>query len=332
MNLSSSQIAVEEAPQNLPAASAEPTNPLRVLVIGATGFIGSRILRALKARTDTLVSILARGPATIPSASGMIILSGDLKEPASLLAAVRNADVVINAASYVGSDPALAWQTNFDGTLAVIRACKAMGIGRLVQVSTTAVYGTGPHQEAYPWELPYHPESAVSESRAAADQAVLAAGGVTVRPNLVYGVGDRWFIPGTIRMLKSLGTMIEDGDQQLSIIDVNHLGSIVAGLATTTSPVSGAFHAAHPEPVTLSRLISSIDQHIVPLAIEGSSSVTDAVGQLRQEGYRPHQVHMLGKHHHYNTSAAWTASGAEPGPFLFTEEASCWYRGYLLGR
>jgi nucleoside-diphosphate-sugar epimerase len=326
VNLSSNQMAMEGAAQNLSAASSLSTGPSRVLLIGATGFIGSRILKSLQTRTDAQVTILTRRPEALPHHLQASAVFGDLTEPATLDHAVRPMDIVINAASYIGNDPKLARKVNYGGTLSLIRACKGARVGRFLQLSTTAIYGTGPHRASQPWELPYRPESITSKSRAAADQAVLGAGGITIRPNLVYGAGDRWVVPGVIRMFRTLGSHIDDGQALLSLIDVEDLGELVAALALTTRPINGAFHAACPVPTSLANLLAEVERHFGPLGLNGSTSLTDATNQLALEGFRPHQVSMLGSDHHYHSHALWATVSQQPKPVQLGGKAADWYR------
>jgi len=178
-----------------------------------------------------------------------------------------------------------------------------------------------------PSEAQFRPESAASRTRAAADRAVLAAGGIVIRPNLTHGIGDRWFIPGAVRMFRALGTTIDNGRAMLSTIDVVDLGRLVASLAVTAFPVAGAFHAADPVPVTLARLLGTISRHIMPLDIAGSSSLDQAVQALEPSGFRPHQVHMLGMDHHYEAQDLWNLAGLQPRGFHLAPETVSWYKG-----
>lgn len=298
----------------------------RVLLVGASGFVGNAILRALRTRTDTPVTILTRRLNGTSGAPGTTGVTGDLTDPSSLSTAVDGIDVVINAASYVGSDPEQAMRVNLNGTLAILRACEKSTVSRFIQLSTSAVYGSGPHQGVYPWEVAYHPESVASQSRAMGDQAVLAAGGIVIRPNLTYGKGDRWFIPGAIRMFKTLGAIIDRGQALISVIDVEDLGILTAALATTPTPISGVFHAAHPKPISVADLLASTSAHLEKLSTQHSVSLEEAIGKLEPAGFSPHQVNMLGTDHHYLSSELWTIAGHTPPTFHISPTAISWYQ------
>ena len=140
-------------------------------------------------------------------------------------------DVVIHAASYVGSDPRLAHAINESGTSHVIEQCREAGVARLIYVSTCSVYGSGPHRGILESEAGYHPASVASASRAVAEQLVLGYGGEVVRPNLVFGAGDRWFVPGLLKLMKVAGGWPGDGSALLSLIGVEALGRLLSGLA-----------------------------------------------------------------------------------------------------
>ncbi|MFF2243303.1 NAD-dependent epimerase/dehydratase family protein [Arthrobacter sp. NPDC058130] len=326
MNLNSSQNTCRSDVKASAFSGVLASRSTRVLLIGATGFIGNRILRALQARNDVLISIVARRPTDFISAPLPKIFIGDVSDPESLGPAVKNADVVINAASYVGNEPKMAHYVNHRGALSVIEACRKSNVQRIVHISSTAVYGSGPHRATSPWEATFRPESEVSRSRALGDAAMLAAGGIVIRPNLVYGPGDRWFIPGAVRMFTTLGTNLENGRALLSTIDVADLGRLVAALAVTASHVSGAFHAANPKPIALAQLLATIDRHIAPLMARGNSRIEEAIRTLEPAGFSPHQIKMLGLDHHYQSHELWDMACLPSTSFEVSPEAMLWYR------
>ncbi|WGM18767.1 NAD(P)-dependent oxidoreductase [Paenarthrobacter sp. OM7] len=326
MNLSSSRKTFESLPQ-----LHQDGRSKRVLLVGATGFIGSRILRAFDSQSDTTVSILSRGHYNGVGSYDNSVISGDVTDFFGLSLAMEGIDVVINAASYVGPDAESAMRVNLEGTRNILRACEQSSVSRVIQLSTTAVYGSGPHRGPKPSAPDYHPESAVSQTRATADQDVLAAGGIVVRPNLVYGSGDRWVIPGIVRMFSTLEATIDHGDALVSLIDVEALGRLAASLAKTSRPISGALHAAGTEPVSVRNLLRHISEQIQKLDIKRDCSLPEAIRLLEPAGFRPHQVSMLGADHYYDSSELWEIAGLAAPAFRISPDASLWYRRLLAG-
>jgi nucleoside-diphosphate-sugar epimerase len=326
MNLNSGNYACVHGVHPSAVCSEPAPWTTKVLLVGATGFIGSRILQALRARDDVLVSILARRSTGMVSEGCQAIHFGDVRDEESVFRAVGGADVVINASSYVGREEHVAMEVNLAGTESILRACEESDVRRLIQISTTAVYGSGPHRALLTSEAQYRPESAASRTRASADRAVLAAGGVVVRPNLIYGIGDRWFIPGAVGMFRALATNIEHGRAMHSMIDVADLGKLAASLAAAAFPVAGAFHAVDPTPVSLSVLLETISRQICPLALSGSSSLEQAHRALVPAGFRPHQINLVGMDHHYDAQELWNIAGLQPSGFRLTPETIAWYK------
>ena len=94
------------------------------------------------------------------------------------------------------------FETNVTGTENVIAACKKHGVRRLVYTSTPSVVHGGGDLEGADESVPYpkHFEAYYPETKAKAEQAVLAANGpelatVALRPHLIWGPGDPHLIP-----------------------------------------------------------------------------------------------------------------------------------------
>jgi dTDP-glucose 4,6-dehydratase len=159
----------------------------KVLVTGAAGFIGSHL-------TESLVELGARVRAFIrynsrndkghletfsPAIkSALEIYVGDLKDPNAVLNAVRGADVVFHlgaliAIPYSYVNPMDFVQTNVVGTANVLNACLENGVERLVQTSSSEVYGAlhyAPIDEKHPIEG----KSPYAASKIGADQLALS--------------------------------------------------------------------------------------------------------------------------------------------------------------
>ncbi|WP_256491495.1 MULTISPECIES: NAD(P)-dependent oxidoreductase [Micrococcaceae] len=299
---------------------------IKVLVIGSTGFIGSRVMTELDSCDNVEVSIMTRRRYSVPNHPRIKVLLGDVTDLTSLNLAIRDFEVVVNAASYVGDDPLRAQQVNHLGAENVAHAWKSSGARKLIHISTTAVYGTGPHRSHPANPTVYKPDSVVSQTRAAGEASILNLGGIVIRPNLIYGPGDQWFIPGIIRLFRTLGTQIDNGAAKISVVDVADLGRLVSALATSPAPLDGAFHAANPTPTTLARLAYTIRREVSPLQIEGTTTLDEAVRILEPAGFRPHQVKMVGMDHHYESQNLWDLAELGKTSPTISREAVDWYR------
>ncbi|MFI8631242.1 NAD-dependent epimerase/dehydratase family protein [Microbacterium sp. NPDC077663] len=303
---------------------------MRVLVLGAGGFIGSHTVAALVARGDVDVSAGLRN-----SVSGGVLPRGvdlrvaDVLERDGVTSALADADVVVHAVSYTGSDPDLVQATNVEATRNLLRALSNRPNVRLVFVSTTSVYGTGPHRGAVEGELSLHPESPISAARAAAEQLVLEAGGKVVRAAPALGIGDRWFGPALLRGASALGGLPGGGRSRLSVIPARSLGVALAALAAGFDSVDGqVIHAVHPRPITVAGLVELLTQG------NGSSVPTEAIpaDQVARRasalGFTDHQLALISIDHWYDSTELSALLPGEPELSLTPEERG-WYARFL---
>ena len=205
------------APRHPPGLSSAHMSALeqslKVLVTGATGMVGSRLVPLLLNQghqVTGLVRDVARAREE-PSLAGIRLLEGDLLRPETLVDAVAGMDVVIHLAvlghlneGQSGADDFT--RTNVAGTSALFQACLDAGVRRVVYTSTSAALGfvktklIDEHTEPNPL-TPY------GESKLEADRVVqrFAARGlpvVTLRFTHIYGPGDRRDFLSIIRLIK----------------------------------------------------------------------------------------------------------------------------------
>ncbi|MFH5877758.1 NAD-dependent epimerase/dehydratase family protein [Arthrobacter sp. NA-172] len=287
----------------------------RILVLGSSGFIGSRVVASLAGSGEARVVALSRNPGALLQNHNDTIAAADISVPGSLSPFLEGTDVVVHAASYVGSDPGLAHEINQVGTSNVIEQCQQAGVDRLIYVSTCSVYGSGPHRGFPETEAEYHPASVASSSRAIAEQMILRFGGEVVRPNLVFGGGDRWFVPGLLNVMKVAGGWPGDGSALLSLISVETLGRLVSDLALAPRQAGQAFHAAYPEPVPASVLLRSVAQAFKMDYPRFLGDDHRARLALRIAGFTDHQIDMVTIDHWYSSERLWRISGREPESF-----------------
>lgn len=110
---------------------------VKVLLVGGTGQLGGRIARELLSKGMAVRALCRRGSGSGALARmGAEIVSGDLKEPASLSAACAGADIVVTTANGMrrgGDDTVDA--VDLTGTRALMDAAMAAHVGRFVYVS-----------------------------------------------------------------------------------------------------------------------------------------------------------------------------------------------------
>jgi len=121
---------------------------MRALVTGATGFVGAAVARALL-RDGWQVRTLARADSDRRNLADLDveIAIGDLRQPATLLAAAAHCDAVFHvAADYrLGiRTPRELYANNVEGTRNVLEAASQAGVPRLVYTSSVATIGIPP--------------------------------------------------------------------------------------------------------------------------------------------------------------------------------------------
>ena len=161
-----------------------------VLITGATGLVGSRLLPRLIADGHDC-RVLLRSDQTLPA--GATTVRGDLNDPDTLPTVAQGVDAVVHlAALFRTDDEAAIWKVNLDGTRNLLDAVTAHAPGaRFVMASTGNVYN---HDQARPGQEgdTCTPTAAYPASKVAAE-ALLRDSGLTwsvLRLPFVYGDGD----------------------------------------------------------------------------------------------------------------------------------------------
>lgn len=118
---------------------------MKVLVTGATGFVGSAVARAVLRRGHD-VRVLARAASDRRNIDGLEVevVEGDLNDPASLEKACRDCDGLFHVAADYRlwtRDPAEMMRTNIEGTLGLLNVALESGIPRIVHTSSVATLG-----------------------------------------------------------------------------------------------------------------------------------------------------------------------------------------------
>lgn len=218
--------------------------PVKYFLTGGSGFVGGELISALVAVGDE-VAALARSDraAAAVRARGAVAVRGDLDDVAALRAGMAGADVVVHAAAMLeggrGARDAF-HRVNVEGTRNVVTA--ADGI-RTVLVSTEQVVMNGPLvdvDETTPY--PARTVGLYAQTKQLAERAVLAAGGIAVRPRMVWGKGDTTLLPTVIAAVRA-GRLrwIGGGRQRTSTCHVRNVATGIIAAAHRGTPGEAYF-------------------------------------------------------------------------------------------
>ena len=150
---------------------------MKILVTGATGKVGSRFVSRILAKGyDVRILVRDAAKASALVEHGASVVTGDLNNPDTLPAAVKDIDVVIHIAAFFRSftDNEGIIKTNHSGTVALANAAIAAGVKRFIFTSTSNVYPTGNRRPSKEDDaLDTNDPRAYSSSKIAAEKELL---------------------------------------------------------------------------------------------------------------------------------------------------------------
>lgn len=185
---------------------------MRYFVTGATGFIGGRLVRQLRAAGHE-VRALVRTPSKAKDLAGLGISlhSGDITDTESMRAAMRGSDGVFHLAAWyrIGARPSerrVAERINVQGTRNVLELMRELGVPKGVYTSTLAVFGDTEgwvgdesYRHAGPWISEYDRTKWKAHYEVAVPMIQSGLPLVIVQPGVVYGPGDTSVIGDLLR-------------------------------------------------------------------------------------------------------------------------------------
>lgn len=279
-----------------------PATGRRIVVTGATGFLGGAIAHRLAdAAGATVIATgrnVLRGQAL--QDSGIEFHAIDLVDSQAVDALVRHAHAVIHCAAL--SSPWGPRQAFVDANIVASRnvanACVAAGVARLVHVSTPGVYHDGRPHRGLREDTPLPaPVNAYVETKRIAEAEVLAAataGGIStvvLRPRAIFGPGDTAILPRIAHaLLRGRLRRIGNGE---ALVDMTYIDNAVdAALLAVHAPASCSgrvYNISNGEPVRIWNVIDELADGLgvqrptgrVPLALAAAfASAMEAAYRL----------------------------------------------------
>lgn len=233
------------------------TEKKTVAVTGADGFIGSHLVEALLARGYKVKALSQYNSfnnwgwlEAIPANPDLTIVSGDVRDAFFCREFTENADIVFHLAALIAIPysyiaPQSYVETNINGTLNILEACRTHGTRRLIVTSTSEVYGTArqvPISESHPRQAqsPYSATKIAADALAKSYYNAFGLPVVIARPFNTYGPRQsaRAFIPTVISQIAAGKKCIKLGDLHPTR-DFNFVSDTAAGfIALAEAPDS----------------------------------------------------------------------------------------------
>jgi uncharacterized protein YbjT (DUF2867 family) len=215
---------------------------VKVLVTGGTGFIGPKVVHALRAReVEVRALVRERRRGAKLAALGVDLVEGDVTDPSRLRAAVAGCDAAVHLVAIIQGRPADYERVMAQGTRDLVAAARDAGVRRFVLTSALGL------DERTKDAVPYY------RAKWAMEQAVRGSGleHVILRPSFVFG-RDGGVLPTFVRMARFLPVtpIVGPGTQRLQPIWVEDLAAYFAEAVTRPEAAGRTFEVGGPDAPT----------------------------------------------------------------------------------
>jgi len=240
----------------------------RVLVTGATGFIGRAVVAAFAAAGHEVRAAGRRAPVPSPAPFGPpveVVLHGDLGAGVDWRPLVAGMDAVIHLAGIAHAGPGVAEahydRVNHRATAELASAARTAGVGRLVFISTIRAQ-SGPVADRVLTEADEpRPTDPYGRSKLAAEIALSRSGVpfTVLRSVLVYGPG----VKGNLRALMRLAALpiplpLGAFTNRRSLVSVENLVAAIAHVLRHDASRGETYVVADPQPVSLADIVTAL--------------------------------------------------------------------------
>jgi nucleoside-diphosphate-sugar epimerase len=238
---------------------------MKVLVTGASGFVGRAVVAALAADGDEVRAAVRHAPVPPFPPAVAVALHGDLAEPIDWAPLLAGIDAVVHLAGIAHAGPGIAEErydrVNHLATAALAKAARAAGVARMVFVSSVRAQ-TGPAADHVVTESDEpRPTDPYGRAKLAAERAVQRSGVAftILRPVLVYGPG----VKGNLRALMRLAALpvpLPFGalTARRSLLSLDNLAGAIAFVLRHEGCAGETYVVADPAPVTIAEIVAAL--------------------------------------------------------------------------
>jgi len=247
----------------------------RILVTGASGFIGGHVCEALARRGVRVRAMVRAGSDTAHlDRLGVELCRADLGDVASLDRACAGVQRIVHTAAAVGSfgEWSHFHEVGVLGTERLLGAAARARVGRFVHVSSIAAYGLKDHRrplrEETPFDLEpqrwnhYVREKVLSEQLVWEAHAAGTIAATVIRPSVVIGARDRNAVPRMADLLRlPIAALPGRPDLRFPVVTIGDCTEAIIRAAASEVAVGRAYNVSGAEPITLAAIYGLVARH-----------------------------------------------------------------------
>jgi len=251
-----------------------------VLVTGATGFIGGRLAERLVFEHGAEVRALIRdwGQGVWLTRLPVTLIEGDINHRHSLDRAMAGCEIVFHCVG-VGGTLDTCLETNVEGTRKVLEAAEAAGVKRVVYLSTSAVHGPNPPENADERAALVRTGWAYGDTKIAAEELIVAFTRehslpvVILRPTFVWGPRSPWFTVDPIQqILRDTWPLVDHGTGTCHAVHVDNLVDAILLAGQSPAADGQAFLITDDQPSTWANFFLSYARMVGKTSLASVSS------------------------------------------------------------
>ena len=268
---------------------------MKILVTGASGFIGGRFARfALEQGFDVRVSGRRAEGVEHLVRRGAEFIQGDLTDGLLVRDLCVDVDVVVHCAGHVGT-----WgryqdffRDNVLVTENVVEACLKQRVRRLVHLSSAALYFDGhPHLALTEEDVPRRFKHPYAETRFMAEQKVFGAQEfglevIALRPRFVTGAGDMSLFTRLLaQQRKNRLAIIGNGLNKVDFTSMQNLNdALMSSVLVSGSALGKAYNISNGTPIPYWDVVNYVmrQMHVPPVTRYRGPGMAYSVGALSE--------------------------------------------------
>lgn len=212
----------------------------RILVIGATGFLGGRLAPEIAKKQDIICLVRKTSNTRLLRKSKIKTILGDMLDKKSVNAALKGIDIVIHLASAHRKDND---EINVTGSRNIINCCKKNRVKRIIFISSMAVERK---------ELDSYGKAKIKIEKMVKKSGLKYT---IFRPSMIYSRDNLSLIGRVLKILPFFIPIVGSGEYKLSPTYIEDLNKIICRAIENKKSVNKTYDVAGPEKLSFNRII-----------------------------------------------------------------------------